>query len=200
MSCEKTGRAKEDGAMRRLSACSLHVVNRWDLMPRVHLMPSMLLHSHARAMLNAFTKYFASKLGGAYAARLGGYLSDALALPHNFNRTFQTRRGSLERYQGVGDYLLLPPGVVCDIDQIEAVSQPVPGAVSPRGVQDPEAWRPWDVCLEEGLGNSGGGGVDAAWVSMITDHGKYLSAVGAMGRMRKVLELLCRRHSRKTCR
>jgi len=35
---------------------------------------------------------------------------------------------------------------------------------------------------------------------MITDHGKYLSAVGAMGRMTEVLELLCRRHSRKTCR
>lgn len=185
--------------MRRLSACSLHVVHRWDLMPRVHLMPSMLLHSDAKAMLNAFTKYFASKLGGAYAARLGGYLSDALALPHNFNRTFQTRRGSLDRYQGVGNYLLLPPGVVCDIDQIEAVSQPLPGAVSPRGLKDPQSWRPWGVSLEHGLGVSGGGGVDGAWVSMITDHGKYLSAVAALGRMKQVLQLLCHKHFGKTC-
>ena len=195
----RTGRAEEDGAMRRLAARSLHVVHRWDLMPRVHLMPSLLLHSQAKAMLNAFTKYFASKLGGAYAARLGGYLSDALALPHNFNRTFQMRSGCLERYQGVGNYLLLPPGLVCDLDQIEAVSQPLPGGVSPHGLSSPQSWQAWDVSLEEGLGRSGGsGGSDGAWVAMITDHGKYLSAVSALGRVTQVLQLLCCKHAAAT--
>ena len=102
------GRVKDDELMRRLRGRSVHVVHRltraqartlgracsmsmrthghthtyrWDVMPRVHLLPQLLRHSHAKAMLNAFTKHLAAKFGGAYAARLGGCFI-LLAIPH----------------------------------------------------------------------------------------------------------------------
>jgi hypothetical protein len=45
--------------------------------------------SNSKAMINALMKHFAQVLDGTYAARVGGYLSDALSLPHNLNRTLQ---------------------------------------------------------------------------------------------------------------
>ena len=53
--------------------------------------PRIARASNSKAMINALMKHFAQVLGGTYAARVGGYLSDALSLPNNLNRTLQVR-------------------------------------------------------------------------------------------------------------
>ncbi len=184
------GRAEEDWLMRRLSVRSLHVVHRWDVMPRVHLLPSLLRHSQGKAMLKAWAKHFASKVGGAYAARLSGYLSDALAIAQNVNRTYQARRLSLDRYQGVGDYMLVPPGIICDLTQIQDTAMPVAWA---HVLQASDPMPEWDVSLDPGLGIAG----DEPWVAMLKDHALYQAAVAATPGMHQIVHELCLMHVRE---
>jgi hypothetical protein len=141
-------------------------------------------------MLKAWAKHFASKLGGAYAARLSGYLSDALAIAQNVNRTYQARRDSLERYQGVGDYMLVPPGIICDLTQIQDTAMPVAWA---HELQASDPLREWDVSLDPGLGIAG----DEPWVAMLKDHALYQAAVAATPGMHQIVHELCLMHVRE---
>ena len=85
----------------------------------------------------------------------------------------------------MGEYFLVPPGLVCDFEQIESVSQPVPGAMLPRATGGYDDWRVWNISLEDRLGETGGAGAEA-WQAMISDHGNYLSAMQTTTTMRQV--------------
>ncbi|EKX45893.1 hypothetical protein GUITHDRAFT_138721 [Guillardia theta CCMP2712] len=60
-------RLKEDSSMRKLDASVVNIVNRWDLVPRAHLLPRLMRQSNSKEILQAFTKHVASRLGGGYA-------------------------------------------------------------------------------------------------------------------------------------
>jgi hypothetical protein len=115
-SCKAFG----DDEFQRLDASTLHIVNRWDLVPRVHFLPHILSQEGGKHLVPAFTRLVASRIGG-YAARFGGYITDALSLPQNFNRTMQSKRATLDLYTQLGEFVIYPPGIVCGTKEVRCL-------------------------------------------------------------------------------
>jgi hypothetical protein len=152
----------------------VNVVNRWDLVPRAQLLPDILRREGSKRMVQDFTRHLTQRLGG-YAARFGGYISDALSIPHNFNRTMQGKRVVLGRYETVGTYIAVPPGVPCDFAVVAATSTPPqpPPRAGRRGADRAEDGA-WSVRVGEDVSGAGGGagaGSNGAGVAaMLGDH------------------------------
>jgi hypothetical protein len=86
----------------------------------VHFLPHILSQEGGKHLVPAFTRLVASRIGG-YAARFGGYITDALSLPQNFNRTMQSKRATLDLYTQLGEFVIYPPGIVCGTKEVQCL-------------------------------------------------------------------------------
>lgn len=185
-------RAHGDAQFRRLDAATLHFVNRWDMVPRVHFLPHILSQEGGKNLVPAFTRLVASRIGG-YAARFGGYITDALSLPQNFNRTMQGKRATLDLYKQLGEFVLFPPGIVCGSKQVSATAV-LPGLEGmERRVASTVGGRA--AFHVAGVENQG----EQPLHALALDHAKYRDALKNHRVMREVLGVLCMQEWNVTC-